>query len=1241
MHNSQKRSARYRNRRRQLTNSRQLTTESLEDRVLLAGDTSLAWHNVGLPMDANQNGVISASDALTVIRELNDRGARELDDATPANGLVDINADGFVSPSDGLRIIKYLNSGSGEGDELVRLRLDVTSRDSLDSLSTLSTNQDFFLRVYATDLTADPQGVFAAYLDIDYTAELADAEGTIEFSPEYQDGPSGEFIQDGVIDELGAFAFREPSDGAEELLVLSVPLRTESETGSLTFAGNPPDVLPNHEVLLWVDPNLEVPGDLILFDDITVQVQVEGAPTPIDDAYATDEDTTLNVTAANGVLANDSTPTGTLSATVVTGPTNGALTLNADGSFDYVPDDEFSGSDSFTYSASNGTLSSEATVSLTVNTINDAPVAVDDTFRTQRNTVLDQTGPDAGVLANDTDVDSTGLTVVVNQTQGPANGQLSITPNGQFTYTPNVDFSGSDSFTYVITDGTTESEPATVTLNVGGDEPNGVADNYLAATNGTLTVGVPEGVLANDTDPNGATLFAAVVAEPTNGTIVFERDGSFVYTPDADFEGTDTFQYVAFNVALSSPATTVTIDVSRMNQNAPVALSNQYGVDEDQVLTINADTGVLANDSDADGDTLTASILTQPLNGSLSLNQDGSFVYTPNPDFNGSDLFTYRASDGERFSNSATVSILVAAVQDAPTVVNDSYDVEIGVTRDVTSVDGVLANDSDRDGDPLTVSVDQGPQNGTLALASDGSFQYTPDAGFSGADSFTYTATDGTSSQVGTVSLNVAQAGPLVAISLLTTDLSGSPISSIDAGQPFLLQVFVEDTSPEPQEGVFAAYTDVEWAASQAVVNGTITYNDTYSDGQKGDTTTPGLIDELGAFSRDETGVAGPVRLASIPMLSTGSGVVTFSTNPADVLPFGDVLLFDTALNDRVASEDVSYGTASLTILGRTVPIAVPDSYDADDGAISINAAEGVLANDLPVDGQPLTAALVASPANGTVDLNDDGSFTYTADAGFVGEDTFTYQAVSGTSSEPVVVSINVGNPDPGSVTGSVYFDTNNNGIFESTEHAFGGLAVTLTGTDIFGNVVTQQSVTAPNGSYRFDELSAGSYTITQEKPEIVIDGKDTLNGVDLGSNDQFEITLEPGQQLSGLNFGERGLMPQFIRSSMFLSSRVPEGVGIGIGADGNTSWYCSDAGWSDLRDIRASLSADGSSVSVTAVDNLGQTVGGTFTTANANVRVLGNATDGYFVRMIGSSASFPMAPLAANAAAIDAVFGS
>jgi len=471
------------------------------------------------------------------------------------------------------------------------------------------------------------------------------------------------------------------------------------------------------------------------------------APVGIDDTYTVESGDELTVAAASGVLANDVDPDGdALTASVVDTPAHGTLALEADGSFTYTPEAEFSGEDSFTYQANDGLLDSgAATVTITVDEAddggNDAPVAVDDAYSVDADSELTVEAA-TGLLANDTDADGDSLAAQLEDL--PDNGTVDLSADGSFTYTPDSGFSGTDSFTYVANDGSLQSNEGTVTITVDpvNHAPEAAGDSYSVEQDGTLSIDAAEGVLANDTDQDGDALTASLVDSPNHGTLTLNDDGSFIYTPDAGYDGADSFTYRAHDGELDSDTSTVAITVEKANE-APVAQYNSYFQDEDKVLSVDASSGVLANDSDANGDPLTAHLVDHPDNGTVTLNDTGSFDYTPDADFHGEDTFTYQAYDGELTSNEVTVTITIEPVNDAPVSQDDSYPFTEDTELSVNAVSGVLANDSDVEQDPLIATRVTGPAHGTLTLLQDGSFTYTPETGFHGADSFTYKASDG------------------------------------------------------------------------------------------------------------------------------------------------------------------------------------------------------------------------------------------------------------------------------------------------------------------------------------------------------------------------------------------------------------------------------------------------------------------------------------------------------------------
>ncbi|MBM98702.1 MAG: hypothetical protein CMJ77_06205 [Planctomycetaceae bacterium] len=384
---------------------------------------------------------------------------------------------------------------------------------------------------------------------------------------------------------------------------------------------------------------------------------------------------------------------------------------------------------------------------------NEAPVAGDDSYDLEEEPFIFFRVPDnQGVLLNDSDPESNPL--VATLATGAQNGSLTLDPGGGFIYAPKANFFGVDSFTYTAYDGQ-NSNVATVTLNVANkyDPAVAVADSYKAVPSEVLSVSSTVGVLANDENPDQAELSAVVSQDVGQGSLSLAADGSFSYDPQG-FAGTTSFRYRINDGTNNSNEVEVTLIVN----TPPTASNDAYEVTEDIPLATTAATGVISNDSDADSNPVTATLIAPPTQGTLTFNEDGSFNYEPNTDYVGSDEFTYQLSDGGDDSQIATVSLNVVAVDDSPIANSDGYFGGIGESISADVAGGVLANDTDVDSNSLEASLVTGPASGTLNLNADGSFNYSPAADFQGTVTFTYVASDGNSdSAAAEVSLFVGQ----------------------------------------------------------------------------------------------------------------------------------------------------------------------------------------------------------------------------------------------------------------------------------------------------------------------------------------------------------------------------------------------------------------------------------------------------------------------------------------------------
>ena len=445
------------------------------------------------------------------------------------------------------------------------------------------------------------------------------------------------------------------------------------------------------------------------------------------------------------LLANDSDPDNDpLTTRVTTVPGNGSVTCVGD-RCTYTPNAAFTGTDSFDYQLSDGRGGlATATVTLTVTPAvqpNRAPVAVNDTATTTVDTAVT-----VRVVANDSDGDGDLLTATV-LTQ-PANGTATCT-GATCTYTPRLGYAGPDAFAYTVSDGRTGSDTARVDLLVVAPNTPPRAQDDAVTTSAGQSVAVP--VLANDSDPDGDPLSAALLAGPANGTVVC-TGGVCTYTPGVGFTGTDTFTYTVSDGRQGTAVgrVTVTVAAGPAVDRAPVARPDSATTTVGTPVVVM----VLANDSDPDNDPLTATVVAGPQRGSATCT-GGTCTYTPSGTAPGTDSFTYAVSDG-RLSTTSTVTVVVQAPNGPPVAADDrattTVDTAVGIA--------VLVNDSDPDGDALTVAVVRAPTSGTVSCVG-GTCTYTPSRGFTGDDSFTYSVSDGRASDVGLVTVVVAGAPPV------------------------------------------------------------------------------------------------------------------------------------------------------------------------------------------------------------------------------------------------------------------------------------------------------------------------------------------------------------------------------------------------------------------------------------------------------------------------------------------------
>ncbi|MDG2385206.1 MAG: Ig-like domain-containing protein [Pirellulaceae bacterium] len=401
---------------------------------------------------------------------------------------------------------------------------------------------------------------------------------------------------------------------------------------------------------------------------------------------------------------------------------------------------------------------------------NTLPQAHDDTYELREDALLFPVNVQSGVLANDWDLEGDPLTAEL--ISEPKVGTVALAENGSFVYTAPQDFFGIDRFTYAAKDH--RSSPiATVSLNVlpSYDSPQPVADTYQVLPGELLQIPALIGLLANDGNPDRVNLTVSEIRPVNAGTLSLNSDGAFVYDSNG-FEGAATFAYQIHDGTTVTGPVEVTIGVN----TPPISVDDHYVIAEDGLLVVDAIEGVISNDLDPQTDNvLSATLLSDPKNGTLELKPDGSFFYAPNAEYSGVDTFEYKLFDGFEESEVSTVTIRVQIVDDPPTAAVDRYFALPGQVLAIAADTGLLSNDFDMEGQSLAARLLTRPANGTVVLQQDGSFVYEANTEFEGRDTFSYVANDGVTDSEETFVFVQVAARPVVISEFLAVNSETVP----------------------------------------------------------------------------------------------------------------------------------------------------------------------------------------------------------------------------------------------------------------------------------------------------------------------------------------------------------------------------------------------------------------------------------------------------------------------------------
>ena len=372
----------------------------------------------------------------------------------------------------------------------------------------------------------------------------------------------------------------------------------------------------------------------------------EAPPVTVANTLTVNEDAVLTST---DVIANDTdADDDTLRLTAVSTDGSGTVAVNADGvSVDYTPAADFNGTEIITYTVSDGALTAKGTFTITVTAVNDVPVAVADALTVEEDAAITNTD----VIVNDTDIEGDTLTLTAVSTDG--SGTVAVnTDEVSVDYTPAANFNGTETITYTVTDGTdTSTGTFTITITAVNDAPVAIEDTLEVIEDANLT---SIDVIANDTDIEDDTLTLTAVSTDGSGTLAINADGlSIDYTPAANFNGTELITYTVSDGERTDTAGTLTVTITPVN-DSPVATAQSVTTIEDISIEITL------SGSDIDGDMLTYEIVTNPINGSVTI-ADNKTTYIPSSGYFGEDTFTYKINDGTADSSTETVTISVTS----------------------------------------------------------------------------------------------------------------------------------------------------------------------------------------------------------------------------------------------------------------------------------------------------------------------------------------------------------------------------------------------------------------------------------------------------------------------------------------------------------------------------------------------------------------------------------------------------
>ena len=841
-------------------------------------------------------------------------------------------------------------------------------------------------------------------------------------------------------------------------------------------------VSPTHGTLSGTAPNLTYTpaanysgNDYFTFkvNDGTVDSNIATVSitvTPVNDAPVANNQnvTTLEDTQVAITLTGSDVDADAITFTVVALPTRGTLSGVAP-NLTYTPAANYNGSDSFTFKVNDGTVDSNiATVSITDTPVNDAPVA-----NNQSVSVTEDVAKAITLTASDVDGNTLAYTVVTSPTHGTLSGSA---PN--LTYTPAANYNGNDSFTFKANDGTVDSNIATVSITVTPVNDAPVANNQTV----TVTEDILKSITLTGSDVDGNTITYIIVSSPARGTLSGTIP-NLTYTPTANYNGGDSFTFKVNDGTIDSNTATITITVTPVN-DVPIANDQSVTTAEDvaKAITLTA--------NDVDGNALTYIVLSLPTHGTLS-GSAPNLTYTPAANYNGNDNFTFKANDGTVDSNTATISITVTPVNDAP-VANDktvttAEDTQVAIT--VTAVDP--------EGDALTYAVVTPHAQGTL-IGSAPNFTYTPAQNYNGSDSFTFKANDGTvDSNTATVSITITSVNdvPIANNQSVIYDLNTPKaivLTASDADGNTLTYSIVSGPTHgtlDTNSGQNITFTpDFNYNGSDQftfkVNDGTVDSNiaTVFLTFNTGSNNAPTAFDQ--SITTNEDVPVSFVIIASDPENNTltysivtppAHGSLTGTAPNLTYTPtsgYSGSDSFTFKVNDGLVDSNIATVSVSVIYINRP-PVAASQSV-----SVTEDVAKPITLSATDADGSPLTYTVVSSPSHGTLS-GSAPNLIYTPSANYNGNDSFTFKANDGSDDSNIAtvsVTVTPVNDAPTTTGQTITIDEDNS------------VSVVLVGNDVDGDPLTYIIVTPPtNGT-----LTGSGSTLTYT-PSLNYNGNDSF----------------------------------------------------------------------------------------------------------------------------------------------------